>query len=282
MTAADLKSRTVRDLASMARKKNVPGWHTMRKEELVKALLRHTKTHSENRAGGNRRIHDVHASKKAAATHQKIVKRLEEIQDKLAEAKDLAFRSVTEESGGVTKDRLVVMVRDPYWLHAYWDLSRKSVERVKAVLGPYWHGARPVLRVYEVVRDDAVADARHHLRDIRIHGGVKNWYLDVQNPPKTYQLDIGYLVPGGRFYCLARSNVVTTPPEAAADNFDKNWTDVAKNYDRIFALSGGYSEQEAKGELKEVFEERLQRPIGDQMLTLFGLGHPEKEPDFEF
>ena len=27
MTAADLKSRTVRDLASMAKRKKVPGWH---------------------------------------------------------------------------------------------------------------------------------------------------------------------------------------------------------------------------------------------------------------
>ncbi len=40
MTASDLKNRTVRDLAVMARKKKVPGWHGMRKDELVKALLR--------------------------------------------------------------------------------------------------------------------------------------------------------------------------------------------------------------------------------------------------
>ena len=32
---------------------------------------------------------------------------------------------------------------------------------------------------------------------MEIHGGVNNWYIDVQNPPKSYQLDIGYL-SGGR------------------------------------------------------------------------------------
>jgi transcription termination factor Rho len=44
MTAADLKSRTVRDLASMAKRKKVPGWHSMKKDELVHALVRHAKS----------------------------------------------------------------------------------------------------------------------------------------------------------------------------------------------------------------------------------------------
>ena len=40
MTHADLKMRTVRDLANLAKKQKVPGWHAMRKDELVKALLK--------------------------------------------------------------------------------------------------------------------------------------------------------------------------------------------------------------------------------------------------
>ena len=24
------------------------------------------------------------------------------------------------------KDRIIIMVRDPYWLHAYWELSRDA------------------------------------------------------------------------------------------------------------------------------------------------------------
>ena len=57
--------------------------------------------------------------------------------------------------------------------------------------------------------------------------------------------------------------MVYTPPAAVGDAFDRNWADIAKDFDRIFALSGGYSEPAAKGDLKEVFEERLQRPIGE-------------------
>ena len=37
---AKLKSRTVKDLAAMAKRKGVPGWHAMRKDELIKALAK--------------------------------------------------------------------------------------------------------------------------------------------------------------------------------------------------------------------------------------------------
>ena len=263
----------------MARKKKVPGWHGMKKDELVKALLRHTRVEAGRRIRGNRQDNP-----NSGKPHHKLPKRLEQIQAKLAAAKDLAFRTVVDEAGQA-KDRLVVMVRDPYWLHAYWELSRKSIERAKVALGQYWHGARPVLRLCEVLRDGTTTATRQPIRDVEIHGGVNNWYIDVHNPPKSYQLDIGYLASGGRFYCLARSNVVSTPPAAAADTFDKNWADVAKDFDRIFAMSGGYSEPEANGELKEVLEERLRRPIGDGAGTQFGpgaAGTPVGGSPFEF
>jgi uncharacterized protein len=276
MTAADLKTRTVRDLASMARKKKVPGWHGMKKDELVKALLQRARTEAARRPGGNPR--------KPSLSQRRASERLGQIQAKLTEAKDLTFRVVADAEEQV-KDRLVVMVRDPYWLHAYWEISRKTIERAKVALGQYWHGSRPVLRVCEVMRDGTTTSTRQPVRDVEIHGGVNNWYIDVHNPPKAYQLDIGYLAPGGRFFCLARSNVVSTPAVVGDDSFDKNWTDVAKDFHRIFALSGGYSEPVASGELKEVLEERLQRPVAESTVVQFGCGAAARRangPDFEF
>jgi hypothetical protein len=274
MTASDLKTRTVKNLASMAKRKKVPGWHAMTKDQLVKALLRRARAEAVHRAGSNQNHHEE------PAPHGPI----EQIKAKLANAKDLTFRTVSDDNEQ-TKDRLVVMVRDPYWLHAYWELGRKSIERAKVALGQYWHAARPVLRVCEVLRDGATTATRQAIRDVEIHGGVNNWYIDVHNPPKSYQLDIGYLAPGGRFYCLARSNVVSTPRASGGESFDKNWADVAKDFERIFALSGGYSEPEANGDLKDVLEERLHRPIGNPLVTQFGRGAaglPEKGSGFDF
>ena len=89
---------------------------------------------------------------------------MEEVKTKLAEAKDLTFRSVVH-GNDHAKDRLVVMVRDPYWLHAYWELSRKSVERASP-LGQYWHGALLVLRVYDVHRDGTTTSIRQPIRTL--------------------------------------------------------------------------------------------------------------------
>ncbi len=139
-------------------------------------------------------------------------------------------------------------------------------------MNQHWHASRSMLRLYEVLREGAIISARKIVRDIEIHGGVNNWYIDVQDPPKTFQLEIGFLAGTGKFFCLARSNVVTTPASGRENAFDKNWSEVAKDFERIFALSGGYSEPESRGDLKEVFEERLQRPMGDSIASQLGLG----------
>lgn len=277
-TTEQLKARTVKDLAAMAKKKKVPGWHAMRKDELVRALVRRARAEAVRRAkaacekpakaSGNGAAKGSNGCKLVSPHAQR---RLQQIKAKLAEAKDLSFRMMSEQNGHA-KDRLVVMVRDPYWLHAYWELGRRSIERAEAAMGQYWHGARPILRLSEVSRDGTTSSARKTVRDIDIHGGVNNWYIDVQDPPKSYQLEIGYLAPGGRFFCVARSNIVSTPAATGGDAFDSNWKEVAKDFDRIYALSAGGGESEPSDELKEVFEQRLRRPMGDPMTTQFGPG----------
>ena len=133
--------------------------------------------------------------------HPQIEGRLTEIKERLAHLKDLS--DGPQAAGGIpTKDRLVVMVRDPFWLHAYWEVTRKSLQRAKAAMNHFWHSAKPILRLSEIHRDGDNASARVAVRDIEIHGGVHNWYIDVHQPPKTYQLEIGYLAANGNFFAL--------------------------------------------------------------------------------
>src|SRR5206468_1635808 len=157
--------------------------------------------------------------------------------------------------GGV-KDRLVAMVRDPYWLHAYWELSRGGVARAEAALGQEWHSAKPILRILEVSEGGTTSAAETKIRDIDVHGGVSNWYIEVKHPPCSYRVLIGYLAVSGRFFALARSNVVSTPRPGSKDSLDENWNSVAENYDKIFAMSGGYATDGDSSQLQELFEER--------------------------
>lgn len=117
----------------------------------------------------------------------------------------------TPASGSGNGDRIVLQVCGPFWLHAWWEISANIVSRIRAAMGHLWHTADPVLRLYRV-RYDAVG-GRHteFVSDFLIHGGIYNWFLNVENPPDTFQVEIGYRSRDNQFFSLASSNTVETP-----------------------------------------------------------------------
>jgi len=170
------------------------------------------------------------------------------------------------------KDRLILMVRDPYWLHACWDITRKSVERAKASLSGHWHAAKPVLRLLRTEDNSTTSNSESVFRDVPIHGGVRNWYIDVEDPQTTFRILLGYLFGNGRFHELARSNPVTTPIPGSADATDDHWADIATDAERVYALSGGYDEESTHVELQQMMQEKLKRPVGTPAMSQFGSG----------
>jgi hypothetical protein len=292
MTPAALKSQSHKDLAQMAKQGGVRGWHSMRKDQLVKALLTNAKakTVSSNPKKVAAPARRSTASKVISHTASKVIshgkvinhsgarkttnsraqRHISQIKAKLERTKSLA--SENGKPHKPLKERIVVMVRDPFWLHAYWEVKRQSVERVQAAMSQDWHNARPYLRLLEVSDGGSTSGSERVIRDIEVHGGVSNWYVHVDTSPGSYRLELGYLGSTGRFYPLVRSNVVSTPEPGSSDAIDENWTDVAQNFDKIYAMSGGYSSDNNSLELQELFEERLRRPMGSPMVTRYGSG----------
>ena len=72
---------------------------------------------------------------------------------------DLRPRCRKDLPAGYGKDRIVVMVRDPYWLHAYWELTRHAIQRAEAALGQEWHTAKPILRLLDVSSHETTSTA---------------------------------------------------------------------------------------------------------------------------
>lgn len=274
MTAASLRHHSCKDLSQMARSQGLAGWHSMRKDELVHALLNHARRKQKTQLGGrlgfdgaSNLANDADSKMGKSNGTSKAYERLRELRANLGVSKQLGTANGNA-ADRVEKDRLVVMVRDPYWLHAHWELAPRSVERAQSALGQYWHTTTPVLRLFHISSDGTAVLQR----DIAIHGGVNHWYVDVHNPPQKFRMEIGYLTAAGQFYCLARSNTVTTPPAGSSDSVDENWADIDQNADRIFAMSGGYSHRGTSLELQELLEERLRRPMGSPMQTRYGSG----------
>ncbi|MGB6044919.1 MAG: DUF4912 domain-containing protein [Pirellulales bacterium] len=262
----------------MAKKDGVSGWHAMRKEDLIRALVRTARSQSRRKTGSSnvqrssREVVPVHRREKP-----KHIKRFQSAQRLL--------KLLSNDQDGrrsSSRDRLVAMVRGPFWLQVSWELKSKSVQRAAAALGEHWHTARPVLRLLAVPETGTVERA---VRVIDIHGGVNTWYVDVSDPPGKFRAEIGYMATDERFHAIARSNVVATPPPSSYDELDQNWKDVAENCDKIYAMSGGDNPNGSAGELRELFEERLRRPMGTPLVTRFGngaesLGRCRKKMDF--
>jgi hypothetical protein len=281
MTRQQLQACTKTRLIELARRHGVVGWHDMRKEQLVRVLARRLASANSNGNGhGKPRRRAAHPVQAGAARNtsggnggEENVERSK--YDVGVPTMDLSAKAPKDLPAGYGKDRIVVMVRDPYWLHCYWELTRQAVQRAEAALGQEWHRSKPILRVLDVTHHGTTSATEAPLRDIDIHGGCNNWYVDVNAPPKSFRIDIGYLAPSGRFYVLARSNVVTTPRAGVSDVIDENWADIdAKKADRIYAMSGGFDPSGVGSslELKQLFEERLRRPLHSPAITSFGSG----------
>jgi uncharacterized protein len=193
--------------------------------------------------------------------------------------KDLSTKGKT----GPVKDRIVLMVPDPFWLHAVWEVSMQSVLRAEAALGQDWHGAKPILRLFDVTSQDTTSTSEAPLRDMPIHGGCSHWYIDVPQPPRSYRADIGYLSRRGQFYVLARSNVVTPPRAGASETVDENWAadiDKVGGADRVLAMSTGFETTSGPSQLKEFFDEQFKKPAKEGS---FGAGAaPGKLKKFHF
>jgi hypothetical protein len=278
MTSENLQVCTKQVLLEMARKRGIAGWRGMRKEDLVAALASRN-GRSPRRSPALRKARRIRVPTQVAAARDTSPAASAEEQVERSKfevgvaTRDLSAKVPRDLPGGYGKDRIVVMVRDPYWLHAYWELTRQSVQRAEAALGQDWHGSKPIIRLLDVSSNGITNSSESVLRDIDIHGGCNNWYIDVGNPPRSFRVDIGYLSRRGRFYVLARSNVVTTPRAGVSDVIDENWSDIdQKKADRIYAMSGGFDPTASSLELKQLFEERLRRPLGSPAVSSMGSG----------
>ena len=178
-------------------------------------------------------------------------------------------RDISTRAEDGSPDQLVLMVRDPFWLHAFWEISEKTMERAKVALGHLWYNSVPVLRLIKLTADGSGAPKRNLVRDVPVHGGVNNWYLDVTNPPATFIAELGYLTKERKFHITLSSNIVETPQQQVIDELDKldgNWKGVADDLGRVFKLSSNVGSSQ---ELKSVMEKQLGRSMSPQLLSRY-------------
>jgi hypothetical protein len=111
-------------------------------------------------------------------------------------------RFLFPESYGQSRMRL--LVKDPYWLFAHWDLSPESLTALRAELG---ERAMALSRLTLRVGDARGGDSK----TILLPEGARSWYVQTDGEGRSFRGELGLTLPSGKFRKLADSNAVTTP-----------------------------------------------------------------------
>lgn len=106
---------------------------------------------------------------------------------------------------------LVLMVRDPYWVYAYWNLSQDTKKKIN-VHKKANPRSKSVIRVYEVsnISNPKKEESARHF-DIEVPLEVGQWYIYLGAPKKSFRADLGLTDADGNLFLLAWSNIVSMP-----------------------------------------------------------------------
>jgi len=127
-------------------------------------------------------------------------------------------------------DYLVLMQKDPNWLHAFWNVSER---RRRMALK---EGEKMVLRLYDVSRDQTVRRQKNPVQQIEIPADASNWYIRREDPSSRYHAEVGTTGEDGSWNALAGSNTA----EGNA-SFEHAWQEWQEGMDLFIreSLGGG-------------------------------------------
>lgn len=179
-----------------------------------------------------------------------------------------AERPVTRERktfrfpSGYGDNKIVLLVRDPWWIFAYWEIKKEKEDEVSRKI--YDSGDerdKSILRVYDVTDVNFNGHNAHSYFDIELKGLASTWYINVSSPDRAWVVDIGILTKKGSFYLLARSNSVRTPRFGMSDKLDAEWMVPEDEYWKMFGLSGGFGVGKGSLEVREMLKKRLEEQV---------------------
>jgi hypothetical protein len=164
---------------------------------------------------------------------------------------------------GYGKNRIVAMVRDPWWIFVYWEITPEKERIIKDEIEK--RGKRfekSVLRIYDVtgVSNFDGKNANSYF-DIVLRDMAQNWYVDVGSPNKNWCIEIGALTQDGMFFPLARSNFIKTPRFGMSDILDAEWMLTEDEYYWLFGVSGGFGVGKSSLEMRELFKKLIEQWI---------------------
>ena len=120
----------------------------------------------------------------------------------------------------------VLMPRDPDVIYAYWDYTRKDIDRLRNKLKGGGKDAKPILRIYDITHIKFDGTNSNHSWDLEVGYSAKSWYVQVDGDSGEYCAELGFRKEHGRFIPLMRSNTARTPSKSVSLRNDLIWQDI--------------------------------------------------------
>ena len=171
-------------------------------------------------------------------------------------------------------NKIVLMVRDPHWMHSYWEITESKYNEIRS----NWAGISTVRKRYLRVYDASKEPWKSF--DIPVFHGARNWYINVRKRTgHTLSISDSLRRTAGSS-AMARSNAVTTPRDGMCDVIDEEWMTI--DFDRIYALSGGFGIGKSSGEIKKLMEKALNQQKASGWVSSMSspFGGPAERPFF--
>lgn len=265
MTQEELAKMTREELLSLAREFKIKNRSRMKKNELIASLnlvYQQNKTTAEahaKAAAAQKPPEPVYTTGLAPATYPP---------QQSAETR-FPLPSTYNET------IVTLLIRDPFWLYAYWDFSREVKAELEKMFGA-WQRTPLSLKVWEAQESSGLEPG---FFNVSVNPATGHWYINVQ-PNHQYTVELGYFTPSGEFMALARSNTVVTPRATASELVDAEWMVVEEDFRRLYQLAG--DPQAGSVELAEAFLKKLEREMGSGAVTSLSspFGPPPEERRF--
>ncbi|MFA5362298.1 MAG: DUF4912 domain-containing protein [Candidatus Omnitrophota bacterium] len=170
--------------------------------------------------------------------------------------------------GAYGKDKMVLNVRDPWWLYTFWEVSKGTFERVKQALKDAFHSAKKTLRVYDVTNVNFNGSNANRYFDIDIHHEATSWYIDTGGPNRSWCVDYGLKLSNGEFVTILRSNIVHTPSDGPSHITDEEWMIPDEMFGRLYGMGFGFGQSSPVG---KAWQERMKRALFSGVLASPGI-----------
>ncbi|MCQ2099409.1 MAG: DUF4912 domain-containing protein [Fibrobacter sp.] len=227
------------------------------KVKAVKASVKAEKTEKTEKATKTTKATTAKTAAKTTKATAKTAKATKAAAESVkAKAASAEVENASEKSADVASmaqsfdaEYLVLMQKDPNWMHAFWEVSENRIKQAKK-------GKRKlVLRLFDIASDLTVQRSKKRkFRDIEVPADARSWY--VENPSNKSCVAVLGAVQGNNFMPIVESApVMTFDKSAAAPASDDAFAKASLGGNTLGNfMSSGFSSQTAESWLKSLNE----------------------------